>query len=168
VLKEHEHMRSELGDHCKLCGDPMPKDCKYCGGHDCPECDAMPKDYQEEQCERRSYRDFYGVLHDCNCPKCNKENQPVVKDYQDVERIVKEFVRDVPRSYVITTVEEDPYGSEYVDVADIEKKLRTTLTTYGNARVEKIIKIINKQRVYRDECDNPMIDKEDLIQAINK
>jgi hypothetical protein len=22
-------------------------DCKYCGGHDCPECDAMPKDYQE-------------------------------------------------------------------------------------------------------------------------
>ena len=23
---KHEHMRSELGDYCNLCGDPMPKD----------------------------------------------------------------------------------------------------------------------------------------------
>ncbi len=91
----------------------MPKDCKYCGGHDCPECDGMPKDYQEveriveefrvEFCEYLTYRN-----NQIPCWKGTK----------------KENINLIPTSNTV------------------EDWLRTTLTTYGNARelqgVEKV------------------------------
>jgi hypothetical protein len=70
------------------------------------------------------------------------------KDYQEVERIVEEFQN---KDHIITSD-----GGLYVAVD--AHWLRTTLTTYGNARelqgVEKVANIIRELRYHEDSISH--------------
>jgi hypothetical protein len=98
----------------------------------------------------------------------------MLKDYQEIERIVEEFestwsdfIGDIEFSEAFAHLAQDP-EVPFV-LPEMAHWLRTTLTTYSNARVEEIIKIAEGMPVsYSDSGIGVFIDKEDLIEAIKK
>jgi uncharacterized sporulation protein YeaH/YhbH (DUF444 family) len=70
------------------------------------------------------------------------------KDYQEVERIVEEFRMNMWNIWPFYDCDRKTYQMYEENAKDW---LRTTLTTYGNARVEEIIKIIDTSRTLEEK-----------------
>jgi hypothetical protein len=95
------------------------------------------------------------------------------KDYQEVERIVEEFeatwsdfIGDIEFSEAFAHLAQDPEVP--LVLPEMAHWLRTTLTTYGNTRVEEIIKIVEKYFEGLIHIPDPQATKESLIENIKK
>jgi hypothetical protein len=78
----------------------------------------MPKDYQDEMYKCQSYYDDTNILRDCTCGKCSQELDKIVDSLEEI-------------------VGKD---SLFIHKGKVINFLRTTLTTYGNARYEEGIR----------------------------
>ncbi len=87
------------------------------------------------------------------------------KDYQEVERIVEEFDDMIAGFWGEKSSIYEALSGKYNDW------LRTTLTTYGNTRVEEIIQKIIDIEITKDNEDYELAQlryREKVIQAIKK